>query len=295
MLCPLCGSNHHRVKCHTRRIVLNKEIPMLQCMDCALVFYDSRMYTEVDKFYTDEKYFAEMLPSYLNEQGFHSYYKSIASRIQQNAPGQSACTSAVLEIGCGYGYFLKVMKDKGFSVFGIEPNGVAREVSERLGVKIVNGFFEELSFPDSSFDIVFSAQVIEHIEEPNEFIRNVHADLKDDGTLVLVTGDIDARASRIWGKRWWYISDQHVFYYSRSTITKLLTRNGFIVRNIERIPIAHSNIEFLLNRLDAFYLRGRFRFMFNLVNKAMRRVFGRIYIPIDLFDNMIVYAVKVRH
>jgi SAM-dependent methyltransferase len=161
-------------------------------------------------------------------------------------------------------------------------------------VALVNSFYDGKSFEDNSFDVIFSAQVIEHISDPNTFIADIYSDLKDDGMLVLITGNIDAFASKLWGKHWWYISDQHVCYYSKNTITKLLQKNGFTVQKIDGIAIAHSNIEFLMNRLDAFYLRGRFRFLFNSINAILRYTLGNIFIPINFMDNMIVYAYKTK-
>jgi SAM-dependent methyltransferase len=137
MLCPLCGSDNNKIKWFSKRIVLNKEVPMLKCVDCSFVFYDANKVTNVNDIYTNDKYFSEMLPSYINEEGFYSYYKSIAKKISEHILNKFSDNPALLEIGCGYGYFLKVMQHKGYTVYGVEPNSVAKEVSKLLNTEIV--------------------------------------------------------------------------------------------------------------------------------------------------------------
>jgi 2-polyprenyl-3-methyl-5-hydroxy-6-metoxy-1,4-benzoquinol methylase len=63
-------------------------------------------------------------------------------------------------------------------------------------------FFEvnaniELSWPDEYFDIIVSVETIEHLENPWNFIREVHRILKPKGKLIIKTPNVESWLSRL--------------------------------------------------------------------------------------------------
>ncbi len=160
----------------------------------------------------------------------------------------------LLDIGCGYGFFLKIADEKSWKAVGVDlnPNGIAY-AKERLGVNAVLGDFRDVRFPDGSFDLVTLWNVLDHTPDPLELLLEVHRVLKEDGRVFIRTPNavwqyLNYRLAKFlrrlgWGK----LFDEHphatfIFHqtnFSPRTLRLVLDRSGFAplsIRNSSPIP-----------------------------------------------------------
>ena len=91
-----------------------------------------------------------------------------------------------------------------------------------------------MDFADHSFDIVVLADVIEHVRSPKEFLTRVKNLVKPGGTIFLAVPSLDSLSSRLMGRYWMEFKLEHLFYFDRNTMTRLLTDCGF--RHITEAP-----------------------------------------------------------
>ncbi len=100
----------------------------------------------------------------------------------QGAPGR------LLDVGCGYGWFLQLAKARGWVVVGVDYSAEAvRHARERLGVDARCGQLQALGFPGGAFDLVTLWNVLEFVPDPVPFLREVHRVLAPSGTLFIRT------------------------------------------------------------------------------------------------------------
>jgi len=145
----------------------------------------------------------------------------------------------LLEVGAYCGLFLKEATGRGWECRGVEPSVWASTYArETVHVDVHQGFLAD--FKDEAglpYDVVVSWDVLEHVPNPRQFLEDCAAFLKRDGILAISTLDIDTWMPRLLGRRWPWLMNMHVIYFSRSTMTDMLKRAGFDLVDVQ--PYVH--------------------------------------------------------
>ncbi len=111
--------------------------------------------------------------------------KKIEAVIDHCLAGRSG---RALDVGCGTGFNLARLTQKGFSVVGLEPAAGMREEARRHnpGCEIVDGDAEHLPFANASFDLVLAIEVIRYLADPLRALQEM-ARVTAPGCLAIVT------------------------------------------------------------------------------------------------------------
>jgi methionine biosynthesis protein MetW len=99
----------------------------------------------------------------------------------------------VLDIGCGDGEFTRQVANKTGSdkIYGVEISPQYAERARQNGINVVMADIDfGLPFEDTSFDIVVSNQVIEHVNSTDNFIRECHRILRKEGICICSTPNL---------------------------------------------------------------------------------------------------------
>jgi SAM-dependent methyltransferase len=113
----------------------------------------------------------------------------------------------------------------------VEPSEWAADYARReLGSEVLTGTLESIRFPDQAFDVVTLWEVIEHLSDPMITLQEIRRILRPGGQLVLSTPDAGSLAARVSGRRWlgWRKVPEHLYFFDRSNLDRLLTRAGFV-------------------------------------------------------------------
>ncbi len=107
----------------------------------------------------------------------------ILKRIERNAE--------VLDVGCGAGFLANEFAGEGFAVTGVdlspESLKVAKTYDKTKSVKYLEADALHLPFPDQSFDVVTCMDFLEHVENPENYIREISRVLRPGGLFFFHT------------------------------------------------------------------------------------------------------------
>lgn len=137
----------------------------------------------------------------------------------------------LLDVGSGYGFFLKEMKSRGWQVEGIEVSRAGRRYAqEKWGIHVYSEPLEDITLPDNYFDAITLFYVIEHIHDPLALLTEVKRILKPDG-LILLRWPHTTPIIRILGplarRLDLYHTPYHLYDFSPGTIKRALLGSGF--------------------------------------------------------------------
>lgn len=90
-----------------------------------------------------------------------------------------------LDVGCGTGAVMNMLKEKGFDVAGVDMSPLAISFSEKKGLSPVLGDATALPFDDNYFDVVTALDVVEHVENDSAAVKEMYRVLKPGGIAVI--------------------------------------------------------------------------------------------------------------
>lgn len=128
----------------------------------------------------------------------------------------------LLDIGCGRGDFTKGFKDIGLEVSGIDRERGDSEMLQGIDIRIQEDLEQDrFPFEDNRFDVVFSKSVIEHIQNPDSFMKEQLRVLKPGGRIICMTPD--------WHSQMFIFYDDytHVHPYTCKGLQELFAMHGF--------------------------------------------------------------------
>ena len=176
-VCILCGISPER------QVYRNGSWQYHQCGTCGLVWLHPRPSAD-DVLSAYDTY----LPVELDE--IDGWQNMIAPVVDAAAElvldNTKTGGTRLLDIGCGYGFFLKKMARLGWNVEGIEVSKPGRDYArQELGLYIHPKPLEAMAFPSEHFDAVTLFYVIEHVLDPFSILKEVYRILKPNGVLLL--------------------------------------------------------------------------------------------------------------
>jgi methionine biosynthesis protein MetW len=174
----------------------------------------------------------------------------------------------VLDLGCGDGIFLQLLKEKGIAGEGLDISKVAVEKAKNKGLSVGQFDFNSrnLPFTDKSFEVAVLLDVLEHLYQPQNILREAIRVAREIVLAVPNFNSLPARLQTFIGR----VPENnlakkgHIYWFNFRILQKMLKDNGFKI------------VEMRVNTI--FSQRPLFKDIFKFLAKVFPNVFALSFV-----------------
>ncbi len=224
IICPVCRNKDTVLFLKLKFRNIRKAFSLYKCKNCALLFQYPLYPDEVIKnFYRKNYYFFLRDENYEFKRAGMNYVKIFGQNLFEFK------RKKIIEIGCGKGYLLYILKNLGCFVKGVE---ISKEASfyakDKFKLDVYNGTIEDfVKQSKEKFDIILLIDVIEHIKNPRDFFKSISEISKNRSIVVIDTPNAESKYISYHKEKWSGFNPFHIRIYSLKAIKSLLCDFGF--------------------------------------------------------------------
>lgn len=221
--CPLCQNQTYRVFYHQTK----SRYPVAQCSSCKFLYrnptyrtgYIPKVYNRVNLQFLRGSY------SKNRDNIYNAYLKALGFEAQT----AGFTRRRLLDIGCGYGLFLKTIQGTGWELYGLDfAQDCVDFANEEFKLKnVFAGNLEEDSFEENFFDAVTLWSVAAHLENPLEMFKKIHRVLCPGGILLIYTVDSASLNHQEKLSHWGGFHGNHLVFFNPDSLNLALRISGF--------------------------------------------------------------------
>jgi 2-polyprenyl-3-methyl-5-hydroxy-6-metoxy-1,4-benzoquinol methylase/ribosomal protein S27E len=230
--CPACG-----IKGGTE-IFRKYEQVFRRCDSCETVFVSPRPTAKIIAWYysvsENMKYWAEHIFPSSEGARKERIFRPRARRVAEIRNRHGVGRGLMVDVGAGFGTFCEVMKEEGHfdRVIAIEPNpDVARQIRSR-GIEVIEKPVEQVTLDNDAVDVVTSFEVIEHLFDPQLFLRECGTILRPGGLLIATCPNVKGFDVQMLGPPSTTFDVEHLNYFHPASLSHLAASCGFEILEV---------------------------------------------------------------
>ena len=209
-----------------RRLPDRKHYQIVKCLKCGLVRSNPISNSKLL-----EKLYQKSILTYNDEINnlIDTYFESLKPILKKLPKAAN-----ILEVGCGNGFVLEKIYQSGYkNIFGVEPSiNAVNKAPKNIKTKIMVNMFKSNLFPKNKFDLIFLFQTLDHISNPNNFIKECHRITKSGGYFLAFNHNIESLSARILKEKSPIIDIEHTVLYSPRTAKTIFEKYGYHVNSL---------------------------------------------------------------
>jgi SAM-dependent methyltransferase len=243
--CAIC---HSQVSLWRSKVTSGGTFAIDRCRACGYAFVNPRPSLEyLMQFYAtsghrhDAAEAGETLESVLqSEKAFPNATidaRRMMRTIRTLLPKRDAGRDALLDVGCGYGFFSREAIAAGFEVTAIELAAAERAIAHSIaGVDPLNVSFERFDAPPASYSVILMSQILEHALDVQTWLARVRELLHEGGIVAIALPNFGSLIRHVLQENDPFVTPPaHLNYFNHYNLGLLLRRCGFTVRRVQSV------------------------------------------------------------
>jgi SAM-dependent methyltransferase len=205
------------------------------CIFNGVITSDKKRYNLYDYSYTSS-----------NSKYSKDYWKKYASDFKE----KYKIKGKILEVGCNDGLLLDLLNKKGFTSFGCDASKFICDLSKNKKIKVMNYIFNfnnsrKIKNKIGKVNYVIANNVVNHSNDPNDFIKGVKYILNDDGYFIF---EQPYWFEMIRTSRIDQIYHEHITYFTIKFSKWILEENGMYLHDYERTPYHGGSLRIIAKK-----------------------------------------------
>lgn len=240
--CPLCNSGDFKIlydlsqpKAH-----LGIGLPGIikKCKNCDFIF---KTFSKKPEAIYDDNYAESFLDTkeYSGEAAIN-FFKNILY-VAYNRIVKNKSKPELLDIGSGIGVMLRTAVQVGYNATGVELSSKLAEITTKNGFNVINKNISEIE-PGLVYDTITMMDIIEHLVDPGNILKELGTKLKKDGELIVYTPNHNSLIVKI--SDFLYrlhikspveniFACTHTCFFTTKTLKKILEKSGYSISNVQ--------------------------------------------------------------
>lgn len=236
--CPICNSEMEYIFTTKDYLVSGEAFDIIECDSCFLRITNPFPNKQnIGSYYSSDDYISHND----NASGLLDYIYGVVRSYQLNKKKKlienhcNKINGKILDIGCGTGEFLSIMKKSDWDVNGVDTSEKAREiVNNKLNIEVMDP--DSWIRNDLQYDAITCWHSLEHVHEPWEYLNKIKKSLNPDGILIVALPNYHSTDAKKYQEFWAaYDTPRHLYHFTIKSINKILNPHKLTIRSVYRM------------------------------------------------------------
>lgn len=246
--CNFCNEVKHQLIFRAKDYITNDQFNLYRCTRCKLVqtrprlaksLLTSHYYNNYRK--ADGRRFPKFIEQLLNI-GYLLKVKRLLKLFDQ---------ASILDVGCGRGLELKILKQNGWRVLGTEMSDDLLSLLSKQKIPAIKSDIWEITGKER-FDVITFSHSLEHFHYPDRALQASARLVKKGGYLIIAVPNFDSFENSFFQRNWFHLDvPRHLFHFPKSTLVRYIDKLGFKLQNCKDFSLEYDIYSFIQSGLNA--------------------------------------------